>query len=141
MPTSEWEPPEETSTCDPLPREVRAAAQAAYSCRWAQADVASLVFDSWFQGRSRKGARYVVFRTDDLTVELAVAEDRSVAGRLLPPSVTDLVLRWPDGSCQTRTDEFGCFTLPNLPPGPATLRFPAHADRWSGPVGTQWIVF
>jgi hypothetical protein len=141
VPTSELEPPEEASTCDPLPREVRAAAKAAYSCRWGQADVAPLVFDSWLEGGSRRGPRYVVFRGDDLTVELAVAPDRSVVGRILPPSTTDMVLRWPGGSRSSRSDEFGCFTLPNLPPGPASLRFPARPGRWSRPVGTEWIVF
>ncbi len=141
MPTSEREPSEETSACDPLPREVRAAAQAAYSCRWEQADVASLVFDSWLGSETRSGPRYVVFRTGDLTVEVAVAADRSVVGRLLPGSATEVLLRWPGGSCASRTDEFGCFSLPNLPPGPASLRFSGRSDGGAGPVGTEWIVF
>ncbi len=140
MPTSGGEPPEETSACDPLPRDVRAAAQAAYSYRWEQADVATLVFDSWL-GETRPGPRYVVFRTGDLTVEVAVAADRSVVGRLLPPSATEVLLRWPGGSCASRIDAFGCFSLPNLPPGPASLRFPVGSDGWSRPVGTEWIVF
>ncbi len=141
MATSGVEPPEETSACDPLPHEVRAAARAAYLCRWEPADVASLVFDSWLGGDGRPGPRYVVFRAGNLTVELAVAPDRSVVGRLLPALATDVVLRWPGGSATARSDEFGCFSLSNLPSGPASLRFPALADGRPGPVGTEWVVF
>ena len=141
MATSELGQPDAIGASDPLPPEMRAAARKAYSCRWVEAGVASLVFDSWQDAQSRKGARYVVFRTDEVTVELALSEDRSLVGRLLPPSATDLLLRWPGGSSASRTDEFGCFTLPHLPPGPASLRFPAPSGGSSGPVGTEWTVF
>ena len=126
---------------DPVPCEVQAAANEAYSCRWVEADVASLVFDSFLNGGARSGPRHVVFRGEGLTVEVDVAVDRSMIGRLVPPSATEVVLRWPGGSTPTCSDEDGCFTLPRVPKGPATLRFPASAEGTPGPVGTEWIVF
>jgi hypothetical protein len=126
---------------DPVPCEVRAAANEAYSCRWVEANVAPLVFDSLLDGGARGGPRHLVFRGEGLTVEVDVAVDRSVTGRLVPPSATDVVLRWPGGSTPTCADEDGCFSLPRVPKGPATLRFPASAEDGPGPVGTEWIVF
>lgn len=125
---------------DPVPCEVRAAAKAAYSCRWVEANVASLVFDSLLDGGARRGPRHLVFRGDGLTVEVDVAVDRSAEGRLVPPTATDVVLRWPGGSAPTRSDERGRFTLTRVPRGPASLRFPARAEDGPGPVGTEWIV-
>ena len=124
-----------------VPCEVQAAANEAYSCRWVEANVASLVFDSLLDGAARRGPRHLVFRGEGLTVEVDVAVDRSVIGRLVPPAATEVVLRWPGGSTPTCSDEEGCFTLPRVPKGPATLRFPASADGGPGPVGTEWIVF
>ena len=126
---------------DPVPCEVRAAANEAYSCRWVEANVASLVFDSLLDGGARRGPRHLVFRGEGLTVEVDVAVDRSVIGRLFPPSATEVVLRWPGGSAPTCSDERGSFTLQRVPRGPATLRFPARAEDGPGPVGTEWIVF
>jgi hypothetical protein len=126
---------------DPVPGDVRAAARAAYSCRWVEANVASLVFDSLLDGGARRGPRHLVFRGEGLTVEVDVAVDRSAVGRLVPPSETEVVLRWPGGSAPTRSDELGCFILTGVPRGPASLRFPARAEEGPGPVGTEWIVF
>ena len=134
-------PSQQAADPDPAPCEVRAAAQEAYSCRWVEANVAALVFDSLLDGGARRGPRHLVFRGEGLTVEVDVAVDRSVIGRLVPPSPTDVVLRWPGGSTPTRSDERGCFRLPRVPRGPATLRFPARAEGGPGPVGTEWIVF
>ena len=126
---------------DPAPPEVQAAARAAFSCRWVEADVATLAFDSVMAGSRGRGARHLVFRGEGLTVEVDVAPDRSVIGRLLPPLATEVVLRWPGGSQRVRSDDQGCFSLEGVPRGPATLRFPARADGGEGPVGTEWIVF
>ena len=137
-----WGPPAEVGDRDPVPDEVRAAAHEAYTYRWEEADVASLVFDSLLDGGSRRGPRHLVFRGDGLVVEVDVAVDRSVIGWLVPPLVTDVVLRWPGGSTPTCSNKRGCFVLPRMPNGPATLRFPAPAaDGGPGPVGTEWIVF
>ncbi len=150
MPTSEpGEPeggagparPHEPVDRDPVPCEVRAAANAAYSCRWVEANVAALVFDSLLDGGSRRGPRHLVFRGEGLTVEVDVAVDRSLVGRLVPPTATEVVLRWPGGSAPTHSDDRGCFALPNVPQGPATLRFPARTEGGPGPVGTEWTVF
>ncbi len=126
---------------DPVPCDVRAAANEAYSCRWVEANVASLVFDSLLDGGTRRGRRHLVFRGEGLTVEVDVAVDRSVIGRLVPPSATEVVLRWPGGSTPTCSDEGGHFTFPRVPRGPATLRFPARAEGGPGPVGTEWIAY
>ena len=135
------DPTQDAADRDPVPGEGRAAAQDAYSCRWVEANVAALVFDSLLDGGARMGPRHLVFRGEGLTVEVDVAVDRSVIGRLVPPSPTEVVLRWPGGSTPTRADERGCFSLPRVPRGPATLRFPARAGGGPGPVGTEWIVF
>ena len=126
---------------DSAPCEVRAEAKEAYLCRWVEADVASLVFDSLLDPAARGGHRHLVFRAEGLTVEVDIAGDRSMVGRLIPPSATEVVLCWPGGSAPTRSDEWGCFVLPDLPRRPATLRFPTGAGGGPGPVGTEWIVF
>ena len=134
-------PEEKTAERDPVPCEVRAAATQAYSCRWVEANVASLVFDSLLDGGSRRGPRHLVFRGEGLTVEIDVGVDRSVTGWLVPPVATEVLLRWPGGSTPTCSDSWGCFTLPRVPKGPATLRFPRRPEGGPGPVGTEWIVF
>ena len=48
-------PTKDTADHEPVPGEVRAAARAAFSCRWVEADVASLVFDSHLHGDARGG--------------------------------------------------------------------------------------
>ena len=134
-------PPQDTVDRDPVPCEVRAAARDAYSCRWVEAAVASLEFDSVLHRGARRGQRHLVFRGEGLTVEVEVAVDRSLTGCLVPPTVTEVVLRWPGGSAPTCSDESGRFSLPRVPRGPATLRFPGRAEGGPGPVGTEWIVF
>ena len=137
MPTSD---PGQPDGSGPVPCEVRAAANEAYSCRWAEANVASLVFDSLLDGGTRRVPRHLVFRGRGLTVEVDVAADRCVIGQLFPPSATKIVLRWPGGwplptpTSGAASSSLGC-------PGPATLRFPAPPEEGRGPLGTEWIVF
>ena len=107
----------EAADRDPVPGDVHAAAKEAYLCRWVEANVAALMFDSLLDGASRWVPRHLVFRGKGLTVEVDVAVDRSLTGRLVPPCPTEVVLRWPGGSTPTRCDEQGCFTLPRVPRG------------------------
>jgi hypothetical protein len=110
-----------------VPRSVTVAGEAAWSWRTIDAELASLVFDSYLEeaaavrGEEASGARLLIFEGGDgASVEFEVGESNLV-GQLLPPAPGNVSLLNADGGAvEAETDQVGGFVLP-LPTGPFRL--------------------
>jgi hypothetical protein len=128
---------------DPVPGEVKAAAEAAFSWRTIDADLASLTYDSLLDEerligvRGPGGPRQLTFEGAGLTMEVEVGDDRAVIGQLVPPSTATVELRWPGGATAVEADDLGRFGLPPAPRGPVSLR--CLAAGGAAPVTTDWL--
>ena len=73
----------------------------------------------------------------DLDVELHVGE-HELRGRLIPPTVADIELRWPGGSAVAVADHRGGFSMAAVPRGPVSLRC-ERGPAAPSPVVTDWV--
>ena len=119
---------------------MRAAAQAAYSWRTVDAELAALTQDSLTDEAVlvRGGPavpRALVFEGSDVSVELEHTED-GLVGQLVPPSDGEVTLLGPDGELGHATvDELGCFSFDPAPHGLVRLRCQTATVRMI----TEWI--
>ena len=124
-----------------VPRSVTVVGQAAWSWRTIDAELASLVFDSYLEdaaavrGEEGSGARLLIFEGGDGTsVEFEVGEN-SLVGQLLPAVSGRVSLLHPDGAkIETQTDQVGGFVLP-LPNGPFRLLCQTEETTFT----TEWL--
>lgn len=117
---------------DPVPDRVDEAAQAAYTWRTIDAELAELTRDSLVDEadvhtvRSGAGPRLLSFESARLSVELEVADlgrqGRRLVGQLVPPGRAAIVVDHAGGRVETEADELGRFVVEGLRPGPARVR-------------------
>ncbi|MEV0201404.1 hypothetical protein [Nonomuraea sp. NPDC050691] len=127
-----------------VPREVVASAQAAFTWRSIDDELARLAYDSETDGertaaltRSESAPlRALTFACHSLTIELEVAGD-ALVGQIVPGQVTDINVRVLSGVTATvRSDEVGGFTIRPIPD------HPFHLQCRTGDgvrVSTSWI--
>jgi hypothetical protein len=131
---------------DPVPDRVAEAAQAAFTWRTIDAELAELGHDSLVDEpsaavRSGEQDRLVTFETPRLTIEVEVAGgagDRRLVGQLDPAGPAELELRTADGAISGAADDLGRFVI----------ILPAARQRASlrcvlpdgGAVETAWLV-
>ncbi len=131
---------------DPAPAGVLTAADASYSWRTVDAELAELaelVDDSALAPtvgiRSSGGPRLLTFEASTLTVVVEVSpvgDGRKLVGQLVEPRAADIDVRHQGGNTQVRADDLGRFTVDLVPAGPVSFR--CHvADL--GPVVTSWV--
>jgi hypothetical protein len=117
-----------------------AAAQAAYSWRTVDAELAALTHDSLTDESTlvRGGSampRTLAFESARVAVELEQTED-GLVGQLVPPATGEVTLLGPDGELESASvDELGCFSFDRAPHGPVRLR----CRTSSGVMITEWI--
>ena len=139
---------------DPVPQALVYAAEAAFTWRGVDAELAELTFDSL---ADRKGLalvrgggepRLLTFHAADLTIELEIlpparerlpvgAEHRLV-GQLLPPGPAVVEVRHPDGVLTVEADELGRFAAERVATGPISLRC-QQPGAGAAPVVTEWV--
>jgi hypothetical protein len=132
---------------DPVPGPLVEAAQAGFTWRTVDAELAELTADSILDGAAVRAAdapRLVTFTAGSisLVIEIAVpARAGEVARRLIgqiigaPPA--EVEVRHADGSLTVQTDDYGRFRAAPVPPGPISL-----ALRFAGrrpPLVTSWV--
>ncbi|MET0694979.1 MAG: hypothetical protein ABWX96_21995 [Propionibacteriaceae bacterium] len=124
-----------------VPHGVTVAGQAAWSWRTIDAELASLVFDSYLEeaaavrGEEASGARLLIFEGGNASsVEFEVGTE-GLVGQLLPPVSGHVSLLNAEGTAvETETDQLGCFVLP-LPTGPFRLLCRTEESTFT----TEWV--
>jgi hypothetical protein len=117
-----------------------AAAQAAYSWRTVDAELAALTHDSLTDESTlvRSGSaapRTLVFESARVSVELEQTED-GLVGQLVPPTDGEVTLQGPEGELgHASVDELGCFSFGRSLRGPVRLR----CRTSSGVLVTDWV--
>lgn len=120
--------------------QMTAAAEAAYSWRTIDAELAALTEDSLVDGAvlahaATAPARALVFESSRLTVEITVHGDQ-LAGQLVPAGAGTVTVSAPTGELGHATiDDDGHFTLPRPDRGPMRLRVSTE----SGGLMTEWV--
>jgi hypothetical protein len=105
----------------------RRAADAAWSWRDVDADLAVLTYDSWEDDASLvRGTaateRVLVFQGDGLSVEVERDGD-GLVGQLVPPTAGEVTVLAPGGErARTTADDLGCFWVAVESRGPVRLR-------------------
>lgn len=128
-----------------VPAEFTAMAKAAFAWRDIDAELATLTYDSVFEGaeaalagsRSESASlRSLTFAAGELTLEIEVTED-ALFGQLVPPGPGQAEARTPDGGVVTAViDQVGGFTIRPVPRGP--FRLYCHATNGAN-VLTKWL--
>jgi hypothetical protein len=118
-----------TTTADPLPSRVKAAALAAYTWRTIDAELAQLSFDSADEaalaGVRGDAPRLLSFSSDDVTIDVEVARDpahRSLTGEAVPAPTHVEMQRATGDVVDVPCDANGRFRLDGAAPGPARFR-------------------
>ena len=123
-----------------VPESVRKAGRAAFTHRTpAEAALASIDYDSLLDEdvrlRAPDGPRMVVFRSDSLTIDIAIDDDR-LTGQIIPAGAGEVTMMTIEGVAGEATaDEMGCFVL--SPPAPGPTRFRCRID--GSEVFTDWL--
>jgi hypothetical protein len=145
---------------DPVPDALVRAAEAAFTWRGVDDELAELAFDSLADQQSlalvRGGGepRLLTFHAADLTIELEVlppevlppAQEHAQAagaahrlvGQLLPGGPARVQVRHPDGVLEVATDELGRFVADRVASGPISLRCQQGSEEET-PVVTEWV--
>ena len=85
--------------------------------------------------RAPDGPRMVVFRSDSLTIDIAIDDDR-LTGQIIPAGAGEVTMMTIEGVAGEATaDEMGCFVL--SPPAPGPTRFRCRID--GSEVFTDWL--
>lgn len=132
---------------DPVPPELRQAANDAFGFRDLDAELAELVFDSLLDAasatlvRSSGDRRLVSFKTAELTIDIEVSRagaERQVMGQIMPPGPAAVEIRHRRGVSIVDADELGRFSSAALVAGPLSLR--VRQSGQPGPVVvTDWV--
>lgn len=130
---------------EPAPPALVEAAKAAFSWRSVARAIAGLEFDSAVDdddlARVRDGGpeRQLRFRGPGHVIELTVANNRTLAGRLDPPFAGTVVLRHPDGATLSApVNQFGQFFFDTVRRGAVSLR-PIPIDHTLPDFETEWV--
>lgn len=128
---------------DPTPAGVLTAAQASFTWRTVDTELAELVDDSALAPtvgiRSSGGPRLLTFEAPTLTVVVevsAVGEARKLVGQLVEPGAARVEVRHQGGSTEVVADDLGRFTLDQVPAGPVSFRCELAG---LAPVVTSWV--
>jgi hypothetical protein len=131
---------------DPVPGPLVEAAQAGFTWRTIDAELAELTADSVLDGaavRASDAPRLLTFTAGavSLVVEVAATRVGDVArrliGQIVGPRPDEVEVRHADGSLTVPTDDYGRFRAAPVPPGPISL-----ALRFGGgrpPLVTSWV--
>jgi hypothetical protein len=137
------------ASADAVPPGWRVAARACFAWAGLDADPAALVYDS----REVRGAavetgtagrpvevtaRELRFSSGAVTLEVeldAGADKLRLLARLAPARAATVVVRWPEGSVVSHSDDAGTFRFDELPRRPLCLHVPDPPA-----VKTAWIV-
>jgi hypothetical protein len=121
---------------DPVPDRVTRAAEAAFTIRDIDAELAELTFDSRAQVaslRSGQHSRLLVFTAPAVTIELEIL-DGEIIGSVLPARPLTVEVIGLTGGSTVTCDDLGRFTA--TLPGAGPFRLRCHA----GPgVVTEWV--
>jgi hypothetical protein len=129
---------------DPVPPHVIAAAEAAWTWRTIDQELAELVFDSAVElagVRSEDVARQLTFRAPGVEIEVMVTDDaaRSIVGQLIPPGAYTVQLNGRDDLVlEQRSDRLGRFTFTSVAPGP--VRLVVIDEGGHHLVTTEWVL-
>ncbi len=132
---------------DPPPLPVTAAAEAAFTWRSFDDDLAQLLTDSAEAGalagvRAHDRARTLCFATDDVTIELEVSASgttRSVIGQIVPAGPATVEVRHPGGATVTQSDTRGRFTATGVSAGVVSLRLALPGPGAERSIATPWL--
>jgi hypothetical protein len=132
---------------DPVPGPLVEAAQAAFTWRTVDAELAELTADSVLDGaavRASDAPRLLTFTAGavSLVVEVAASTGvgdvaRRLIGQIVGPHPAEVEVRHADGSLTVPTDDYGRFRAAPVPAGPISL-----ALRFAGrrpPLVTSWV--
>lgn len=127
----------------PVPPRVLEAAQAAYSWRNIDAELATLAYDSALdadlltQVRSAVSMRVLTFESETMSLQLGVGDD-GLQGQLLPPESWQVELTTPDGTLTSVVaDHLGRFAIRPLPLGP--VRLACRTADGHTRMTTEWV--
>jgi hypothetical protein len=137
---------------DAVPAEVLVAAQASFTWRTIDADLAALTYDSLLdddrlatvRGAISTGPRALTFEFGDVVVDIEVADtgsSRQLLGQVVADGVEAVVVEQPGAPAGTvlAVDDLGRFRATGIGPGPIRLRCRlAGADRPD--FVTDWVV-
>jgi hypothetical protein len=132
---------------DPVPSPLVDAAQAGFTWRTVDAELAELTADSVLEGaavRSTEAPRLLTFTAGAVSLVVEVAGPtrvgdvaRRLIGQIVGPRPEEVEVRHADGSLTVPTDDYGRFRAAPVPPGPISL-----ALRFAGkrrPLVTSWV--
>ncbi|HMC41825.1 MAG TPA: hypothetical protein VKI20_02355 [Acidimicrobiales bacterium] len=130
---------------DPVPESVVAAARGGFGMVSLEAELATLVYDSYLGDedtralvRARGGGRELTFEAPSLTVEVEVlTAERRLLGQLVPPGPGVVEIRSPEGSVTVEADHLGRFSARDVPAGPVSLRCRGQGGP---PADTEWVI-
>ena len=129
---------------DPVPDHVIAGAQAAWTWRTIDQELAELVFDSAAEltgVRSEDTARQLTFRSPGMEIEVMVVDEasRRIVGQLVPPGTFTVQLLTNDDVVREESaDRLGRFAFDAVAPGPIRLAV-IDADG-THVVTTEWTL-
>lgn len=140
---------------DPVPDALLRAAEAAFTWRGVDDELAELAFDSLADRESlalvRGGGapRLLTFHAADLTIELEILPPppehhqragaaHRLVGQLLPGGSARVQVRHPDGVLEVATDELGRFVADRVASGPISLRC-EQGGAGGTPIVTEWV--
>lgn len=131
------------AAADPVPPTILAAANAAFTWRTIDAELAELVSDSALAHevgvRSTGTTRRITFRAGGIEVDILIADEREMRlmGQLVPSGAARVELQTPHQVRETTTDDLGRFSFADLPAGSVRLLV-ERPGRTS--VATDWIL-
>lgn len=131
---------------DPVPERLYRAAEAAWSWRTIDAELASLTHDSFSDQqpammRGGDDVRTLTFESPRVTVEIEVGDDRSLTGQIVPPQPANIDLhRGGAAIASVQANEAGIFFFDDLPNGPISLICRALDSPPSWTVRTEWMM-
>jgi hypothetical protein len=128
---------------DPAPSDVAEFAQAVFSWRLIDAELAELSFDSSVDEtagvRSTMAARMVTFEVGRWSIDIEYNEmGERLLGQVDPASRVTVELHYAGGAIATETDELGRFDFDDVLPGPVSLVIRTSGDIEV--IKTEWIV-
>lgn len=124
---------------DPVPAPLVEAAQASFTWRTVDAELAELTADSVLDGaavRSAEAPRLLTFTAGAISLVLEVV-GRRLMGQIVGPRPEEVEIRHAGGSLTVPADDYGRFRAAPVPPGPISL-----ACRFAGsrrPIVTSWV--
>ena len=126
---------------DPVPDHVTAAAEAAYTWRTIDEELAEIAYDSAEEdgpvGVRGTGPRQIAYETESCTVEIELDPDAGqLIGQVVPPTPGRVELFGPGGEASVEPGANGLFRLDLPRSGPIALRVTGDVD-----LRTPWLTW